>query len=171
MNHRLVEAILFVQSDPVPLDQLAGWLNTDLDGAERAIAALSQALADRGSGLAVQWVDGGVRLTTHPDLADEIRRRFDRVAPEPLSHASWEVLAIIAYRQPITRLEIEAIRQTSSERAIETLVHRALIEEVGRKEAPGRPILYGTTRDFLQQFGLESLADLPQLREMAEPIA
>lgn len=77
--------------------------------------------------------------------------------------AAWEVLAIIAYKQPITRLEIEALRQTNSERALDTLVNRELIEQVGRKEAPGRPILYGTTVQFLKEFGLDSLEQLPPL--------
>ncbi len=113
----------------------------------------------------MQWVSGGVRLTTHPALGDLLSERLRVTAAEPLSHASWEVLAIVAYRQPITRLEIESIRQTGSERALDTLVHRELIEEVGRKEAPGRPILYGTTKKFLTQFGLTDLSDLPLLSQ------
>ena len=159
----LLEALLFVQGDPVSLEQLGGWLQCPVEDVRGLLERLDQQLMDRGSGLTVQWVDQGVRLTSHPRLGRALAERLERQEPEPLSHASWEVLAIVAYRQPLTRLEIEAIRQTGSERAIETLVHRELIEEVGRKEAPGRPILYGTTGRFLREFGLSSPEDLPPL--------
>lgn len=168
MNLDLLEALLFVQSEPVPLAQIGLWMGVDADGAGSLVHALAARLAERGSGLTVQRVAGGVRLTTHPALADQLLERLQYQGPEPLSHASWEVLAVVAYRQPVTRMEIEAIRQTGSERAIETLVHRELIEEVGRKEAPGRPILYGTTRQFLTQFGLERLSELPSIVQEPE---
>ncbi|MCL5115675.1 MAG: SMC-Scp complex subunit ScpB [Firmicutes bacterium] len=171
MRMDLLEALLFMQKDPVTLEQVSQWMACDVVEARGHVDALQHRLEDRESGLAVQWVDGGVRLTTHPRLYRDLSERLSRVAPEPLSHASWEVLAIVAYKQPLTRLEIEAIRQTGSERAIETLVNRELIEEVGRKEAPGRPILYGTTRGFLQQFGLQRLEDLPIISQMTEPMA
>ncbi|PSR22845.1 MAG: SMC-Scp complex subunit ScpB [Sulfobacillus acidophilus] len=167
----LLEALLFVQAEPVTLVQLATWLQMDVSAVEWHIGALAQRLAERGSGLTVQRVAEGVRLTTHPRLADLLHERLSYVAPEPLSHASWEVLAIVAYRQPITRMEIEAVRQTGSERALETLMQRQLIEEVGRKEAPGRPILYGTTAHFLTQFGLSSVGDLPKLELDGPPDA
>nr|WP_207711566.1 SMC-Scp complex subunit ScpB [Sulfobacillus harzensis] len=159
----LLEALLFVHGDPVSVDQLALWLDLPSTGVEQQLQALDEALQSRQSGLSVQRVAGGVRLTTHPRLQDALAARLGRRAPEPLSHAAWEVLAIVAYRQPITRLEIEAIRQTGSERALDTLLNRELIEEVGRKEAPGRPILYGTTARFLREFGLDSPSDLPPL--------
>ncbi len=171
MNLALLEALLFTQSAPVSIQQVAHWLSLDENAVEAGLQALAERLEVRESGLALDWVDGGVRLTTHPRLYASLQDRLANPDPEPLSHASWEVLAIVAYRQPITRLEIESIRQTGSERAIETLVNRDLIEEVGRKEAPGRPILYGTTRGFLQQFGLSSLDALPQLSQLTEPMA
>ena len=154
---------MFVQSGAVSDNQVALWLGTTPQEAARQVEALSRELAERGSGLTVQRVSGGVRLTTDPALHDELAARLEYRGPEPLSHAGWEVLAVVAYRQPITRMEIEALRQTGSERAIETLVQRELIEEVGRKETPGRPILYGTTPQFLAQFGLNSIEDLPTL--------
>ena len=94
---------------------------------------------------------------------------FQLPVPEPLSHAAWEVLSVVAYKQPLTRMEIEAFRQTGSERAIDTLVSRGLVEEVGRKEAPGRPILYGTTARFLQEFGISDPKDLPPLADSPAP--
>lgn len=163
MNLDILEALLFLQSEPVTSSQLGLWLGVDAQSAEMQVDALATLLAERGSGLTLQRVAGGVRLTTHPRLADTLTERLNYSGAEPLSHASWEVLAIVAYRQPITRMEIEAVRQTGSERAIDTLMHRELIEEVGRKEAPGRPILYGTTTRFLTQFGLQSPQDLPPL--------
>ena len=171
MNLDLLEALLFVQSEPVALTQVGLWLGVDDQAARAEIEALQELLISRGSGLTVQWVAGGIRLTTHPQLHSKLTARLQYRAPEPLSHASWEVLAVVAYRQPVTRLEIEAIRQTGSESAIETLVQRELIQEVGRKEAPGRPILYGTTGRFLAQFGLESLADLPSISQDSGPSA
>lgn len=168
MDLALLEALLFTQSAPVSVRQVAQWLSVDEAAVQSGLEALANRLESRESGLALDWVDGGVRLTTHPRLFAGLQARLANPDPEPLSHASWEVLAIVAYRQPITRLEIESIRQTGSERAIETLVNRDLIEEVGRKEAPGRPILYGTTRPFLQQFGLSSLEALPQLSQLTE---
>lgn len=168
MRLDFIEALLFTQGEPVTLVQLAHWLDVDTSAVRPLLEALDAELTGRNSGLTVQWVDGGVRLAAHPRLHSELQERLTRVDPEPLSHASWEALAIVAYKQPITRLEIEAVRQTGSERAIETLVSRDLIEEVGRKEAPGRPILYGTTRRFLQEFGLLSLEELPPLTQNSE---
>lgn len=170
MNHLdMLEALLFVHGDPVSEEQLALWLDIALEDVGAWVEALNQNLLSRGSGLTVQWVEGGVRLSTHPRLYQCLAERVSRRAPEPLSHAAWEVLAIVAYRQPITRLEIEAIRQTGSERALDTLLSRDLIEETGRKEAPGRPILYGTTSRFLREFGLRSPGDLPPLSSSGEP--
>lgn len=163
MNLALLEALLFMQSEPIALTQLGVWLGVDEASVRDGLTRLNRQLEERGSGLRVQQVAQGARLATSPDVFEAVGRIMMNVRPEPLSHASWEVLAIVAYRQPITRMEIEAIRQTGSERAIETLVTRDLIEEVGRKEAPGRPILYGTTRAFQVQFGLNSLDDLPPL--------
>ncbi|MCY0877629.1 MAG: SMC-Scp complex subunit ScpB [Firmicutes bacterium] len=165
LHRRLLEALLFLRAEPVSLEEIQRWLRVTEKEAALLVDELGQYLRDRDSGLTLQWVDGGVRLVTHPSLADDLQAALTDTRPEPLSHASWEVLAIVAYKQPITRMEIEAIRQTNSERAIETLVTRQLIEEVGRKEVPGRPILYGTTARFLRQFGLRSLEDLPPLSE------
>lgn len=163
MSLDLLEALLFIQGDPVSEEQLALWLDQTPEDVRQQVDRLNRLLESRESGLTVQRVEGGVRLATHPRLHPLLSERVMRRAAEPLSHAAWEVLAIVAYRQPITRLEIEAVRQTGSERALETLLSRELIEEVGRKETPGRPILYGTTGRFLREFGLTSPKDLPPL--------
>ncbi len=171
MKPNLLEAMLFVQGEPVSLEDLATWLRCSVALAEAQVRQLAEELTERGSGLTVQWTGEGVRLTTHPILALELEERLRQKSPERLSHASWEVLAIVAYRQPVTRLEIEAIRQTGSERALDTLLARDLIEEVGRKEAPGRPILYATTARFLTQFGLTAIDALPPLTKSSDSLA
>jgi segregation and condensation protein B len=160
---RLVTALLFLHADAVQLDTLAAWLELDRLALDSVLAELSEPMV--AMGLAIQIVDNGVRLTTAPDLHEALRDLVEiaRTEPEPLSHGAWETLAIVAYRQPITRLEVEAIRQAGSERSLATLQERGLIEEVGRKETPGRPILYGTTAYFLEQFGLADAQALPPL--------
>lgn len=171
MSHDILEALLFMHTEFTSLQQIAVWLDCDVVEAEQELRDLAESLAERGSGLTLQWTAGGARLTTDPALSDQLQERLSITGPEPLSHASWEVLAIVAYRQPVTRLEVETIRQTGSDRALETLVNRELIEEVGRKETPGRPILYGTTASFLAQFGINSIEELPALSQNSQPTA
>lgn len=160
---RVLEALLFVRAEPTRREDLGAWLNLSPASVEAALADLSKLL--QGRGLVLIEVAGGVALATAPDLAGDLDPALERAAdsPEPLSQGAWETLSVVAYRQPVTRLEIEAIRQVGSERALATLVERGLIEEVGRKETPGRPILYGTTQAFLRQFGLDRIEDLPPL--------
>lgn len=160
---RVLEALLFVWAEPIRRADLAKWLNLAPEALDAAVAELSRQL--QGRGLVVVEAAGGVGLATAPDLDADLGPALERAqdAPEPLSPGAWETLSVVAYRQPVTRLEIEAIRQVGSERALATLVDRGLIEEVGRKETPGRPILYGTTAAFLRQFGLARLEDLPPL--------
>lgn len=159
----LLHALLFLQAEPVAIGQVGLWLGVPDDIAERVVENLMIGLENAKTGVVLERGAAGVRLTTRPELGEELVRRLGLRAPQPLSHASWEVLAIVAYRQPVTRLEIEDLRQTGSERTIQTLLDRQLIEEIGRKETPGRPILYGTTVHFLQEFGLARAHDLPPL--------
>ncbi|AUW93635.1 MAG: SMC-Scp complex subunit ScpB [Sulfobacillus thermosulfidooxidans] len=164
---RVLEALLFLQPEPVSVEQIGLWLAVSDDEVPKLVTSLANKLASTGSSLTVQTVAGRYRLATAPDLDEFLRTRLRLAAPEPLSAAAWEVLAVIAYRQPITRLEIEAVRQVNSERALETLMARELVEQVGRKDAPGRPILYGTTAQFLKEFGINTIDDLPALPIMA----
>jgi segregation and condensation protein B len=160
---QLLEALLFVKGEPVALSDLQRWLRLPSEQAVRAtVAQLAQRLEASQSALTVRWVDGGVELCTRPELDDHLRVALEP-DPRPLSHAAWETLAVVAYRQPITRAEIEAVRGVSCERALATLLERELVEEVGRKAAPGRPLLYATTARFLREFGLQSLQELPPL--------
>lgn len=159
-----LEALLFVAPGPVSPVQLAQALEV---GQKEIENSLHQLEADYKSsrGLRLQWHAGKVQLTTAPDLSESIEKFLGLEATARLSRASLEALAIIAYRQPITRPAVDAIRGVNSDGVMRSLLTKGLVEEVGRAETPGRPILYGTTADFLQHFGLSSLGDLPEFEE------
>ncbi len=159
----LVESLLFVADEPVALGDLARALGVSTQVVAEAVETLAREYAQRG--LRIQRVNGRVQMITAPEAAPVIERFLGLETSTRLSQAALETLAIIAYRQPITRPEIEAIRGVSSDGVIRTLLARGLIEEQGRLDTPGRPILYGTTFEFLRCFGLESLEDLPPLEE------
>jgi segregation and condensation protein B len=159
----LIECLLFVADEPVSLDRLAAVLDTSLGEIEQAITDLGREYAPRG--LRLQRKRQRVQIVTAPEAADHIRRFLGLELTGRLSAAALETLAIIAYRQPVTRGDVEAIRGVNSDSVLRTLIHRSLIEEQGRLEQAGRPIVYGTTFEFLQEFGLASLEELPPLRE------
>jgi segregation and condensation protein B len=155
-----LEALLFVAAGPVSVAQLAEVLSCKQEMVEAALQELSMGYARRGS-LALQWHAGKVQLTTAPQMARLIERFLGLETTTRLTKASLEALAIVAYRQPITRPGIDSIRGVSSDGVIKSLINKGLIQEAGRAEGPGRPILYETTVDFLQYFGLSSLVELP----------
>jgi segregation and condensation protein B len=158
-----VESLLFVADAPVPVGRLAEALDATPGQVERALADLEAAYAGRG--LRLQRAGNRVQLISAPDAAHCVERFLGLEARTRLSRAALEALAIVAYRQPITRPEIEAIRGVSSDSVLRTLLSVGLIEEVGRAPTVGRPILYGTTFEFLQRFGLRSMDELPPLAE------
>jgi segregation and condensation protein B len=166
-----LEAILFVSSEPVPRAKLMEMFE---EGEEReeAARALGAVLArydgEGGRGILVEDVAGGVRLATRPEVVGWLRRFFDVASGNKLSMAALETLAIIAYRQPMTGPEIQELRGVSAAGVLKTLLERRLVRIVGRKEVVGKPFLYGTTREFLVHFGLNSLKDLPPLEEFEE---
>jgi len=157
-----LECLLFVAREPVPPERLAQVLNLSLTELEAALEGLRQAL--EGRGLQILTIAGGYRLGTRPEYA-EVVEAFLTPPPTRLSDSALETLAIVAYRQPITRPEIEAIRGVSSHATLQTLLERGLVIIQGRKPAPGRPLQYGTTQKFLDHFGLHDLSDLPELGE------
>lgn len=156
-----LEALLFLAAQPLPSRELAERLETDDETVEKLVVELKEELVDRGSGLQLVEVGGGYRLATRPQLAPFLVPPEE--PPAKLSPASLEVLVIVAYRQPVTRVEIDQIRGVRSERALATLLERDLVTEAGRMDAPGRPILWATTSTFLESFGLNSLDELPPL--------
>lgn len=156
-----VESLLFVAGEPVPIERLASILAVDIGEIEAALTALSEWYAPRG--LRVQRHGRRVQIVTAPEMADRVRTLLGLELSGKLSPAALETLAIVAYQQPATRAQVEAVRGVNSDTVIRTLVNRGLVEEQGRMDQPGRPILYGTTFEFLQQFGLSSLDQLPPL--------
>jgi segregation and condensation protein B len=159
----LVESLLFVADEPVSVDRLAAVLEVSPGQVEQAISELNDEYAGRG--LRLQQKKQRVQMVTAPEAADWIRRFLGLELTGKLSAAALETLAIIAYRQPVTRGDIEAVRGVNSDSVLRTLIHRGLVEEQGRLEQAGRPIIYGTTFEFLQEFGLSSLDQLPPLRD------
>ena len=156
-----LEALLFVAAEPVTTAQLAAALDISASVVERGLNELDAQLSNRG--LSLQRHAGRVQLTTAPQLAELIERFLGLEATTHLSRAALETLAIIAYQQPVTRPQIDAIRGVNSDSMMKSLLSKGLILESGRADGPGRPILYSTTPEFLQHFGLNSILEMPSL--------
>ena len=163
----VVESLLFVTDKPVTLDQLHEATGVDKPRLEEALAQLGEIHRDGVSGIVLTEVAGGWQFRTEPE-SGEFVRRFLRVKPQRLTRAALETLAIIAYRQPVTRPEIEDVRGVDSGAVVKALLERRLVKILGKKDEVGRPILYGTTREFLEFFALKDLSALPTLREFHE---
>lgn len=165
----ILEAVLFVSSEPVPLARLVSMLGgVNKADVEQALTELTQDLEQDDRGVQMVQVAGGYRLMTKPDYAPWIKKLEKAKTMQKLSRSALESLAIIAYKQPLVRSEIEQIRGVETSGVLRTLLERKLIRIVGRKEVPGRPIMYGTTKFFLEHFGLHDLSQLPPLREFKE---
>ena len=160
---RALEALFFVSDEPIAATVLAQALDTDRRTAESLCDRLAKDLERRGSGLVLRNVAGGWRLYTHPDTAPIVEQFILSSRQARLTKAALETLAIVAYKQPVTRHQVNGVRGVNSDGVLRALVDRGLIEEVGRDEAPGRPILFATTPGFLERLGLPSLASLPSL--------
>jgi len=162
-----VEALLFVVGDDgLTIKQLAHLLGDTEEVAAQAMDALRTALEKEDNrGITIKEMAGVYQLITKPELADTIQKLVENPTAQSLSQASLEVLAIVAYKQPITRVAIEDLRGVKCERPLQTLASRGLVKEVGRSEGTGRAILYGTTKEFLNYFGLNSIEEMPPLPE------
>jgi segregation and condensation protein B len=156
-----LEALLFVAAEPVSVSQLAEALQTSPAEIEAGLAELEAQLLTRG--LRLQRFQKRYQLTTAPETAAEVEAFLGLEATSKLSKAALETLAIVAYQQPVTRPQIDAVRGVNSDGVLKSLLSKGLIDEAGRTEGPGRPILYVTTSDFLLHFGLGSLDELPAL--------
>jgi segregation and condensation protein B len=164
-----LEAILFVSGDPLPLKRI----QEALEGEEKpvvleAMEALSESYREEGRGIQIVEIAGGYQIVTKPAYTPFIKRLEKIKAPTKLSKSALEALAVIAYKQPVTRGEVEAIRGVDSSNVVRTLLEKRIIRIVGRKEGLGRPMLYGTTLDFLQFFGMRDLSQLPALKDFKE---
>ena len=160
-----VEAILFAAGEPLEIERIAEALETDIDYIESVLCDLSDTLDDSDSGICLIKMDNKYQLCTKKKYADEVRAVLEIKKNTPLSNAAFEVLAVIAYNQPVTKSYIEQIRGVDCSGVVQTLIAKGLIEERGRLELPGRPLVYGTTPEFLKCFCISSLDDLPDLPE------
>ena len=165
----VVEALLFVSGEPISVARLATVIGAVSKAeVEQALKRLEEELAQDGRGIQLVKLAGGYRLVTKPDYAPWLKRLDKAKAAQKLSRSALESLAIIAYKQPLVRAEIEEIRGVETSGVLRTLLERKLVRIVGRKEVPGRPIMYGTTKFFLEHFGLQDITQLPPLREFKE---
>lgn len=160
---RTVEALLVVASAPLSLDELADATEDHPERIETAIGLLHGRYAEGRSGIVLEQVAGGFAFRASRDAADACARLFERPVERGLSQAALETLAIVAYKQPVTRHQISSIRGVNADGVLRALVDRGLVEEAGREATPGRPVLYATTPAFLERLGLPSLAALPSL--------
>jgi segregation and condensation protein B len=163
----VVETLLFLAERPLTVEELRQATGVEPARLAKALDQISGHHREGISGIVLHEVAGGWQLRTSPDSAD-FARRFLRVKPQRLTRAALETLAIVAYRQPVTRPEIEEVRGVDCGAIVKALLERRLVKILGKKEEPGRPILYGTTREFLEFFSLKDLASLPTLREFHE---
>ena len=165
----IMEAIIYVAEDPVKPEQFREvFPDEEKDTIEQALKTMVEAFNARPGGMWIREVAGGYRMTTRPEHHEQIRAYLKTRPNAKLSMAALETLAVIAYKQPVTLAEILAIRGKKSTTALHTLLEKNMVAIVGRKQVVGRPILYGTSKEFLIHFGLSSLKDLPTLEEFAQ---
>lgn len=164
----IIEALLFISNDPLKPDQIASVLEVDEEVVRSSLEKLREEYESRDGGIQIIEIAGGYQMGTRPEHAEWLRKFYTRQVPTRLSRSALETLAIIAYKQPITKAEVDAIRGVNSDSVINSLLAKGLITISGRKRGPGRPLLYSTTDKFLHHFGLKDLSDLPSLEEMEE---
>lgn len=164
----IIESIFFVSEKPISVADIAKSLKIEKKEIQRAIDALSNHYKEQNSGICIVKVAGGYQMCSNPDNEVWVKKIFNEKSRHHLSPASLETLAIIAYKQPITKMEIEALRGVNVDGVVRHLYKMGLIKIAGKKEAVGRPFLYATTRKFLEHFGLNSLSDLPKLEEFTK---
>lgn len=165
---RQIEAILFAAGDPVSIDRIADALDVEAETVERIAQNLADSYSFDKRGIRIVKLERTLQMCSSPDCAEKIRNVLETRRAARLSPALLEVLAIVAYRQPVTRAYIEQIRGVDSTYSVSTLLEKGLIEESGRLDVPGRPMLFKTTKDFLRIFGLTNTDDLPPLPEFEE---
>ena len=162
------EAILFASGEPLECARIAEALELDMDTVAGALWELARSLDERGSGICLLRLGSKYQLCSRVEYAQQVRSVLDIKKNAPLSTAAFEVLAVVAYNQPVTKAYVEQIRGVDCSGVISTLCQKGLLEEKGRLDLPGRPLLYGTTPDFLRCFCLSSLSELPELPERPE---
>lgn len=159
----VIESLLFVTGEPLPLKDISTYLELEEKKVVDILEEMAKEYSDESRGISLISINGAYQFVTKQENSNYIQKLLKKNRKQSLSQASIESLAIIAYKQPITRIDIDEIRGVKSESALQKLSEKGLIKEVGRLEVPGRPILYGTTDEFLRQFGLKTLKELPSL--------
>lgn len=167
---QIIESILFVAGESVEIFEIADKLNVDIEQVKTALNQLKTEKETSNSGIQILIFNDKAQLSSNPNYAQEIAEVLNPIKERALTKAVLEVCAIIAYKQPITRLEVENVRGVNSDYAINVLIENNLIEVVGRKDAVGKPLLFGTTDTFLKKFDLTTLNDLPDYNELIERI-
>lgn len=165
MNHikEIIKALLFAWGDPLDIKTISDICEVDIDEIERAIEELRSEMDSSNDGLKIIRMNSSYQLISRDIYFDYVKKLLSEKPKNNLSNASIETLSIIAYKQPVTKMQIEKIRSVKSDGPVNTLLDRGLIEEVGRLDTPGKPILYGTSDIFLRSFGIEDLSELPDI--------
>ncbi|MBU0503755.1 MAG: SMC-Scp complex subunit ScpB [Candidatus Omnitrophota bacterium] len=166
-----VEALLFTCDKPLTIEQIKKTLDLDTLQVNSAIKALRSECEQLNRGIRVYEVAGGFQMIAAPDFTPFIKKLYKGSALDKLSRPALETLAIIAYKQPVTRLEIESLRKVNIDGMVASLLEKNLIRIAGRKKAPGRPKVYGTTRQFLEHFGLKTLDELPRIKDFPQALS
>ena len=161
----LVEAILYLESDPIDEGAVARISGLSKDIVKAALDNLKERYEAEDCGLELSRIGGGIIITAKREYWENLKERYGKKSEGKISRAAMETLAIVAYSQPVTRAEIEKIRGVSADNMIRLLLEKGLVREAGKKDIPGRPVMYGTTKEFLKLFHLNSIAELPKLSE------
>lgn len=161
----IVEALLFISDQPLTLERMAEVTDVEKEEIKQAVDELSNEYRRADRGFQIREVAGGYRMYSHPAYAQYIEKLILSYDHRRLSQAALETLSIVAYKQPVTKVDIAAVRGVNSEGVVNTLVNRGLVKEIGKQDSPGLPVLYGTTDRFLESFGLKNNSELPSLDE------
>ena len=161
----IVEAVLFLEADPLDENAIARISGLSKEIVSSALEKLEERYASTDCGLELAKIGGGITISVKRMYWDNLKERYGKKSEGKISRAAMETLAIIAYSQPVTRAEIEKIRGVSADNMMRLLLEKNLIKEAGKKDIPGKPVMYGTTKEFLKLFGLNSIAELPKLNE------
>jgi segregation and condensation protein B len=164
-NKAILEALLFASGEPLTIGAIAKATSLSEQNIREIIRELTADYRDRNSGIVIAEIADGYEMATDPELAAWIRRMKNVHVSNKLSQPSIETLSIIAYKQPITKVEIDQLRGVNSDAAVKSLLDKRLVKIIGKKESPGRPFLYSTTNEFLQYFGLKNLTELPAIHD------
>lgn len=168
---RGLEAVLFASGEPISIDRLSQTFEISAEKVVKAMDTLSEEYADNERGIVIVRLENTYQMTTAQKYAEYIKKAFDIRRRTPLSSAALEVLAVVAYNQPVTKSFIEQVRGVDCSGVVSTLVEKGLIEEKGRLELPGKPLLYGTTKNFLRCFSISDLSELPPLPKEENAVA